>query len=165
MPQHYTIPRVDTPKLAIRTLDAVKKYVGKPLGPTEWVTIDQERIDGFAEVTGDHQWIHVDVARASRDSPWKTTIAHGYLTLAMTPDLLAQILSIEGWSTAVNTGLDKLRFSTPVPVGSRVRLKASIKDARSVPKGGVRVTFAVRFEVEGASKPALLANVNYVYFP
>jgi len=156
---------VDTPKLSIPTLDAVKEYVGKPLGPTEWTMVDQARIDGFAEVTGDHQWIHVDVARADRESPWKTTIAHGYLTLAMTPDLLSQILSIKGWTTAVNTGLDKLRFSAPVPAGSRVRLKASIKDTRNIPKGGVRVTFALRFEVEGASKPALLANVNYVYFP
>jgi len=156
---------VSVPKISIPSLEAVKDYVGRPLGPTEWATIGQERIASFAEVTGDHQWIHVDVERASRESPWKTTIAHGYLTLAMAPDLLAQILSIDGWHTAVNTGLDKLRFSTPVTAGSRVRLKAEIKDARDIPKGGVRVTFAVRIEVEGASKPALLANVNYVYFP
>ena len=153
------------PKIVIPCLGVVKDYVGQPLGPTEWITIDQDRIDGFAKVTGDLQWIHVDVDRASRESPWKTTIAHGYLTLAMTPNLLARILTIEGWSTAVNTGLDKLRLSAPVPAGSRVRMKAEIKDARDVPNGGVRVTFAVRFEVEGASKPALLANVNYVYFP
>jgi len=156
---------VGTPKIVIPCLEVLKDYVGQPLGPTEWITIDQDRIDGFAEVTGDLQWIHVDVDRASRESPWKTTIAHGYLTLAMTPNLLAQILAIEGWGTAVNTGLDKLRLSAPVPAGSRVRMKAVIKDARDVPNGGIRVTFAVRFEVEGASKPALLANVNYVYFP
>ena len=153
------------PKTSIPSLEAVKDYVGRPLGPTEWITIGQSRIDGFAELTGDRQWIHIDVERASRESPWKTTIAHGYLTLAMTPDLLEQILHIDGWNTAVNSGLDKLRFSAPVPAGSRVRMKAEIKDARDVPKGGVRITFAVRFEVEGASKPALLANVNYVYFP
>ena len=156
---------MSSPKTAIPSLEAVKDYVGRPLGPTEWIKIDQSRIDGFAELTGDRQWIHIDVERASRESPWKTTIAHGYLTLAMTPDLLEQILSIDGWNTAVNSGLDKLRFSAPVPAGSRVRMKAEIKDARDVPKGGVRITFAVRFEVEGASKPALLANVNYVYFP
>jgi acyl dehydratase len=156
---------VSVPKISIPSLEALKDYVGQPLGPSEWTTIDQDRIAGFADVTGDHQWIHVDVERASRESPWKATIAHGYLTLAMTPDLLGQILSIEGWKTAVNTGLDRLRFSTPVPAGSRVRMKAEIKDTRDLPAGGVRVTFAVRFEVEGAPKPALLANVNYVYFP
>ena len=145
--------------------EELKGAVGKSLGVSEWLEIDQKRIDLFAEATGDHQWIHVDVDRASRESPWKTTIAHGYLTLAMTPNLLAQILAIEGWGTAVNTGLDKLRLSAPVPAGSRVRMKAVIKDARDVPNGGIRVTFAVRFEVEGASKPALLANVNYVYYP
>ena len=125
----------------------------------------KERIDAFAHATGDRQWIHCDVERASRESPWKTTIAHGYLTLALTPDLLAQILAIIGWRTAVNTGLDKLRFSSPVPSGSRVRLSASIKDTRDLARNGLRVTFAVRIDVEGSSKPALLANVNYAYFP
>ena len=152
-------------QLVIPSLAAVKDYVGVRLGPTDWVTITQQQIDGFAEVTGDRQWIHVDVERASRESPWKTTIAHGYLTLSMAPDLLAQVLAIRGWKTAVNTGLDKLRLSSPVPAGSRVRLSAQIKDARDLPRDGVRITFAIRFDVEGSSKPALLANVNYVYFP
>jgi acyl dehydratase len=152
-------------RLVIPTLAEVKQHVGKSLGPTEWIPITQERINGFAEVTGDHQWIHVDVERASRESPWKTTIAHGYLTLSMVPDLLARILAIGGWKSAVNTGLDKLRLTAPVPSGSRVRMKAEIKDARDVPRGGLRVTFAIRFDVEGSTKPALLGNVNYVYFP
>jgi len=156
---------VATEKLTIPSLAAVKDYIGMPLGPSEWVTITQERIDAFAHATGDRQWIHCDVERASRESPWKTTIAHGYLTLALTPDLLAQILAIIGWRAAVNTGLDKLRFSSPVPSGSRVRLSASIKDTRDLARNGLRVTFAVRIDVEGSSKPALLANVNYAYFP
>lgn len=152
-------------KYSIPNLGAVKEHIGTELGATEWIAIDQARIDAFAEVTNDHQWIHCDVERASRESPWKTTIAHGYLTLSLVPDLLSQLVEIGGWETAVNTGLDKCRFSAPVPAGSRVRMKASIKDARDLPHDGVRITFGVRLEVEGAAKPALLASVNYAYFP
>jgi acyl dehydratase len=152
-------------RTVIPELAALKDYIDVPLGPSEWVTISQERIDAFADATGDHQWIHVDVERASREAPWKTTIAHGYLSLSMTPDLLAQIVAIGGWKTAVNTGLDKLRLSSPIPAGSRIRMRAKIKDARDLAGGGVRVVFAIRLEVEGATKPAMLANVNYAYFP
>jgi acyl dehydratase len=152
-------------RVVIPSLAAVKDHLGKPLGPSEWVTIGQDRINAFADATDDHQWIHVDPERASRESPWKTTIAHGYLTLALMPHLLIQVLAIGGWRTAVNTGLDKLRLSAPVPAGSRVRLRAEIKDTRDLPNDGLRVTFAVRVEVEGANKPALLANINFAYFP
>ena len=152
-------------RVVIPSLDRVKDHVGKPLGPSEWITVGQDRINAFADATGDHQWIHVDPERAGRDSPWKTTIAHGYLTLALTPHLLSQVIAIGGWHTAVNTGLDKLRLSSPVSAGSRVRLSAQIKDTRSLPNDGLRVTFAVRVEVEGATKPALLANINFAYLP
>ena len=152
-------------RVVIPSLAAVKDHLGKPLGPSEWVTIGQDRINAFADATDDHQWIHVDPERASRESPWKTTIAHGYLTLALMPHLLIQVLAIGGWRTAVNTGLDKLRLSAPVPAGSRVRLRAEIKDTRDLPNDGLRVTFAVRVEVEGSNKPALLANINFAYFP
>lgn len=152
-------------RVVIPSLDRVKDHVGKPLGPSEWITVGQDRINAFADATGDHQWIHVDPERAGRDSPWKTTIAHGYLTLALTPHLLSQVVAIGGWHTAVNTGLDKLRLSSPVSAGSRVRLSAQIKDTRSLPNDGLRVTFAVRVEVEGATKPALLANINFAYLP
>jgi acyl dehydratase len=152
-------------KTVISSLAALKDSVGLCLGPTDWVLVSQERIDAFAEVTGDTQWIHVDPQRAGRESPWKTTIAHGYLTLSLVPHLLGRILWIEGVGSAVNTGLDRLRLSAPVPSGSRVRLHAEIKDARNMPRGGVRVTFAIRFEVEGGAKPAMTANVTYVYFP
>jgi acyl dehydratase len=144
---------------------AASGFVGTALGPSEWLTVGQERIDAFAEVTGDRQWIHCDVERARRESPWKSTIAHGYLSLALVPALLASLVEIRGASSAVNTGLDKLRLSAPVPAGSRVRLRAEIKDARPLPRDGARITFAVRLEVEGSSKPALLASVNYAYFP
>lgn len=147
------------------SIAATKYYVGTQLGPTEWVTVTQERIDLFAEATGDRQWIHCDVDRAQRESPWKSTIAHGYLTLSLVPDLLPRLIVLIGWKTAINTGVDKCRLSAPVPSGSRVRMSAELKNSRSMPGGGVRLTFGVRFEVEGNAKPALIADVNYVYFP
>jgi acyl dehydratase len=155
---------VDLP-VVIPSLAAVKFWVQTPLGVSEWLTVDQERIDRFAEATGDRQWIHVDVERARRESPWKQTIAHGYLTLALIPELLSRRVVILGVRTAVNTGVDKLRFSTPVLAGSRVRLRAEIKDVREVPGGALRVTFSVRVEVEDVAKPALIANVSYLYHP
>ena len=151
--------------LKIPSLAAVKDYAGTSLGPSEWLSISQERIDTFANATDDHQWIHCDIERAGRESPYEATIAHGYLTLSLAPGLLAQIISIDGWETAVNTGLEKLRFCSPVPSGARVRLLGEIKDTRDLPNGGVRVTFAVRIEVEGAQRPALRANVVYIYLP
>ena len=150
--------------VVIPSLAAVKYWVETPLGETDWVPVEQVRIDRFAEATDDRQWIHVDVERARRESLWKQTIAHGYLTLSMIPELLARLVFIVGVKTAINTGIDKLRFSAPVLSGSRVRLKATIKDAREMP-GALRISFAVRVEVEGGSKPALLANVNYLYYP
>ncbi len=158
-------PGVAGAKTVIPSVDAVHDFVGQTLGPSDWVPISQERIDLFADATDDHQWIHTDPERASRDTVWKTTIAHGYLTLGLTPYLLGQVLEIRNCTSAVNTGLEKARLAAPVPAGSRVRLRAEIRDARNVPNGGVRASFAVRIEVEGSSKPALLANVNYVYFP
>jgi acyl dehydratase len=150
--------------VVIPGLAAVKFWQGTPLGETDWFPVLQERIDRFAEATDDRQWIHVDVERARRESIWKQTIAHGYLTMSLIPELLGRLVFIVGVKTAINTGIDKLRFSAPVLSGSRVRLKATIKDVREV-TGAVRISFAVRVDVEGASKPALLANVNYLYYP
>jgi acyl dehydratase len=151
--------------VVIPSLAAVKYWVQTPLGVSEWVTVDQERIDRFAAATNDRQWIHVDVERARLESPWKQTIAHGYLTLALVPDLLSRRVVILGVKTAINTGVDKLRFSAPVLAGSRVRLHAQIKDAREVPGSGLRVAFLVRVEVEGGARHALMANVSYLYHP
>jgi acyl dehydratase len=148
----------------IRGLAALKDYVGVELGVSDWIPITQERIDAFANATDDHQWIHSDVARARRESPWKETIAHGYLTLSLTPALLRQILTVEGSTTAVNTGIEKMRLSNPVLAGSRVRLSAMIKHARDLPRGGMRVVIHVNLEVEGSSKPACTADVIYLYF-
>lgn len=148
----------------IPDLGAVRDFAGKELGPSEWVTVDQARIDAFAAVTGDRQWIHCDVERARADSPWGSTVAHGYLSLALVPALLAEVLEIRGVRSVVNTGLDKLRLTAPVLAGARVRLRASIRSVRALPREGARVQFAVRLEVEGSAKPALLASVNYAYF-
>ena len=149
----------------IRSLAKVKDYVGVDLGVSGWIQITQERIDAFANTTDDHQWIHSDVERARRESPWKETIAHGYLTLSLAPALLRQILTIEGSTTAVNTGIEKMRLSSPVLAGSRIRLSAMIKHARDLPRGGVRAVIHVNLEVEGFSKPACAADVIYLYFP
>ncbi len=156
-------PEVAEHKTIIPSVEAIPAYVGRKLGPSDWVLVSQERIDAFADATDDHQWIHTDPERASRESRWKSTIAHGYLTLALTPHLLGHIFGVAGCTSAVNTGLEKLRLAAPVPAGSRVRMRAEIRDARKMPQGSMRVSFGIRIEVEGSAKPALIARVNYVY--
>ena len=148
----------------IKSVADLGDYVDVELGVSDWVEITQDRIDAFADATGDHQWIHCDPPRANRESPYGGTIAHGYLTISLGPALLGQIVTIEDMKTAVNTGSDKVRLSAPVPAGAKIRMSARIKDARDLPTGGVRVTLALRFEIEGVAKPACLATVNYVYF-
>ena len=145
--------------------DSLLGRAGEKLGPSDWFEVTQQRIDAFAAATEDHQWIHVDPERAAVESPWKTTIAHGYLTLSLVPHLLDRILRVEACSRAVNTGLDRLRLATPVPAGAHLRLLAEIKDARRLPGEGVRLALTLRMEVQGEAKPALLATANYVYFP
>jgi acyl dehydratase len=139
--------------------------VGKPLGPSDWEEVTQERIQLFAEATGDHQWIHVDPERARRESPFGAPVAHGFLTLSLVPTLLARILRVEGADTIFNTGVERMRLSTPVPAGSRVRMRAEIKHARDMPRGGVHATLALEIEVEGVAKPACRGEVTLVYPP
>ena len=129
------------------------------------MTVTQEQIDAFAEATGDHQWIHVDVERAQRESPFKQTIAHGYLTLSLVPVLIGQIGRIEGCRTTINVGFDKVRLKQPVPAGGRVRMSAKIKGIRDVPGGGKRVVWSLVFEVEGSEKKACIADAIAMYFP
>jgi len=136
---------------------------GTDLGASDWLTIDQTRIDGFAHVTGDHQWIHVDPVRA-KDSPFGTTIAHGYLTLSLTNLFLPQILSIEHFSSGLNVGLDRLRFVAPVPVGSRVRGRGEIVKVEEI-KGAIQSVVRVTVEIEGQEKPACVADTVSRYFP
>ncbi len=140
------------------------QLVGRELGPSEWVTVHQGTIDKFADATGDHQWIHVDVERARREMPGGTTIAHGYLTLSLVPRLAATLLQVTKRSRGVNYGSNKVRFTGPVPAGSRVRLRQRIVNAEEVPGNGVRMTSEMTVEVEGQERPALVAELIGVQY-
>ena len=141
---------------------AVAARVGDALGRSRWVTIEQDRVDLFADATGDHQWIHVDVERATAESPFGGPIAHGYLTLSLVPALLDEVVRVERCAAGVTDGVEKVRFPAPVPVGSRARLAVTLAAATEVP-GGVRATYDCTVEVEGAAKPACVARVVYRY--
>jgi acyl dehydratase len=142
-----------TPQTVFESLDEVRAAVGRHLGWSDWLTIDQARVDLFAEATGDHQWIHVDPERAARESPFGGPIAHGYLTLALSNLFLPQIVEVRGVSAGVNYGTGRVRFPAPVPVGSRVRAGAELTAVDEVP-GGVQTTMTITVEVDGAAKPA-----------
>jgi len=137
---------------------------GTELGVSDWLTIDQERIDGFAQVTGDHQWIHVDPVRA-KSGPFGTTIAHGYLTLSLVNLFLPQILEVRGFSAGVNVGVDNLRFLSPVPVGSRIRGKGQIVKVETVKAGAIQSVVRITVEIEGKEKPACVVDTISRYFP
>ena len=143
----------------------MKKLIGEDMGVSEWVTIDQATIDKFAEATGDHQWIHVDVERSKKEMPGGKTIAHGFLTLSLVPRLSANIWKIERRSRGVNYGLNKLRFTAPVPVGSKVRLRQKLLAADDVKDSGVRLTFENTIEIEGATQPALISEGLSIVYP
>ncbi|MDO3649447.1 MaoC family dehydratase [Nocardia mangyaensis] len=136
--------------------EALRAAVGTELGPSDWITIDQQRIDRFAEATGDHQWIHVDPERAA-DGPYGTTIAHGFLTLSLMVPITQQLMTVSAASAAINYGLDKVRFLTPVPVGSRIRGRITLTEVTEVP-GGVQAHRLVTIELEGAERPACVAD-------
>ena len=144
--------------LKIPTPKDVFQHIGKELGPSEWVTVTQEMIDKFAEATGDHQWIHVDVERAKRELPGGKTIAHGYLTLSLLPRMMPELLKVTKRSRGVNYGSNKVRFVSPVPAGARVRLRSTIKNVEPVEGNGVRITFEAVIEVEGQQRPAMVAE-------
>lgn len=143
--------------------DELKAAVGEPLGHSDWLEIDQKRIDLFAEATGDHQWIHVDPERAA-SGPFGTTIAHGYLTLSLLPLFVPQVVRVENVKMGVNYGTNKVRFPAPVPVGSRLRAAVTLTDVTEA-GGGVQVTTAVTVEREGGDKPVCVAeSVARYYF-
>lgn len=147
----------------IKSVEDAKALEGQEIGLSDWAVIDQTRIDQFAEATADHQWIHVDTERAAREMPNGKTIAHGYLTIALIPALTAKFVQVEGVSRAINYGLNKVRFYTPVPSGSRVRARAKVLAARRR-AGALLLTSEVRIEVEGANKPACVAETLGMYF-
>lgn len=136
---------------------------GSALGPTEWLVIEQDRVNGFAEVTGDHQWIHVDVERA-KDGPFGGTIAHGYLTMSLINYFLPQLIEVRGFAHAVNVGVDRLRFLAPVKVGARIRGVGEIVSVEEI-KGAIQSVVRVTVEIEGSEKPACVVDTISRYFP
>ena len=139
------------------------KHVGETLGPSPWVTVDQPTIDKFADATGDHQWIHVDPARAERELPWGKTIAHGYLTLALIPRLMRDLIDVK-YRHALNYGSNKVRFTGMVPSGSRVCLYQTIKAVEPEKNDGYRMTSECKMMVEGHDRPALIAEVMGIFY-
>ena len=143
-------------------VDDLKARVGQHIGHSDWMEITQDRVDRFADATDDHQWIHVDPERA-RQGPFGGTIAHGYLTLSLLPMLLGQTVKVSGFSMGINYGLNKLRFPSPVPVGSKLRVGAKLATLEDV-TGGMQLTYECTFEVEGNEKPAAVAEVLTRYY-
>ena len=138
-------------------------YKGQQIGVSDWYTVTQEQIDKFADATGDHQWIHVDVERAKKEMPGGKTIAHGWLTLSLVPRLASTLYRVERRSRGINYGANRVRFTGMVPAGSRIRLHLKIKEVESV-EGGVRITSESTMEIEGGSRPVLVAETIGMVF-
>ena len=143
----------------ITGVDGLKAAIGEHLGYSEYFDVSQERVNQFAEATGDHQWIHVDVERA-KSGPFGGPIAHGYLTLSLGPMLYPTVVRIEGFSMGVNYGANKIRFPSPVPVGSKIRLGVKLLEVEEI-ANGVQMTMEFTFECEGASKPSCVAEIIF----
>jgi acyl dehydratase len=137
--------------------DDLPRLVGQELGASDWIGVDQARIDAFAAATGDHQWIHVDAPRAAR-GPYGTTVAHGYLTLSLVPALAAAAFEIEGSRMGVNYGLNRVRFPAPVPAGSRLRARFALAACEAV-EGGLQLTMDATIEREGGDRPVCVAQL------
>ena len=149
-------------KLIINSFEELSQYVGKELGVSDYLTITQEQINQFADATHDHQWIHIDVERAQTESPYKSTIAHGYLNLSLLPYLWAQIVEVNNSKLTVNYGIENLRFNQPVLVGSEVRVRAkllSVVNLRGITKSEIKAIM----EIKGNKKPALETTVVFLY--
>jgi acyl dehydratase len=142
--------------LTISGIDELRAKVGEELGVSEWHEVTQEAIDAFADATGDHQWIHVDPERAAQ-TPWGSTIAHGLYTLSIGPKFTFDMFTIEGFAFGLNYGYNKVRFPAPLPVDSRVRMRATLSSVDDVP-GGVQLTITQTFEREGEQKPVCVAE-------
>jgi acyl dehydratase len=140
------------------------QHVGETLGPSEWLTVTQEVIDKFADATGDHQWIHVDVERAKKELPGGKTIAHGYLTLSLLPRLAPTLMKVEKRRRGVNYGSNRVRFTAPVPAGARIRLKQRLVKVEPVEDNGLRITSEMTMEVEGNTRPAMVAETLSIVY-
>ena len=148
----------------VHGIAGLKELVGQHLGYSEYLDITQERVNTFADATGDHQWIHVDPERAAKESPFGGPIAHGYLTLSLGPALMPSIMTVTGMKMGVNYGAGKIRFPSPVPVGSRLRLGAKLDSLEDLPNNGAQVTMTCTFEVEDAPKPSCVAEIIFRYY-
>ncbi len=146
-----------------RGLEGLKALAGKDLGSSGWLEITQDRVNTFADATGDHQWIHVDVERA-KSGPFGGTIAHGYLTMSLVIPLFAELLDVQDVKVGVNYGLEKVRFPSPVPVGSRIRLNARVHSVEDVAGNGVQTQFDFTVDVDGLDKPACIAQALYRHY-
>jgi acyl dehydratase len=153
--------------MPVRTIEGIEELrglVGQEVASSDWFEVTQSRINDFADATEDHQWIHIDAARAATDSPFKTTIAHGFLTLSLLPHLAAQAFSVSGnWRMGINYGLNRLRFVSPVPSGARLRARFTLQAVEDIPDG-VQLTWAVTAETEGSQKPSLVAEWLVRYY-
>jgi acyl dehydratase len=144
--------------MEIASLAELKKLQGSPLPPSEWMTVTQDMINSFADATRDFQWIHTDPERARNESPFKTPIAHGFMSVALLSALIEEVVKVKSASMGVNYGLNKVRFPQPVPVNSQLRLLSSILSIEDAGRGGAKITWACTVEIKGAAKPACVAE-------
>lgn len=150
-------------KLVVNSYDEFASHLDEQLGISEWLLVDQDRINKFADATLDHQWIHVDAERAKAESPYKSTIAHGYLTLSLLPYMWNQIIEVNNLKMMVNYGMDKMRFGKPVITGSKVRLVTKL-DAIENLRGICKTQIGFKIEIEGEKKPALEGEATFLYY-
>lgn len=148
----------------VATLAELKSLEGTELGTSSWIEVAQPRIDTFADATDDHQWIHVDPERAKAHSPFGGPIAHGYLTLSLIIPMWEEVLVVDDVTTKINYGLNKVRFTNPVPAGGRVRLSATLKSYEELPNGGAQLTVDAKIELEGSERPAVVVEALYRMF-
>jgi len=152
------------PQTTFKSREDIISKVGEKLGTSDWVEVTQDRINLFADATDDHQWIHVDVEKA-KQGPFGGPIAHGFLTLSLGPSLMKDVVAVEGAKMGINYGLNKVRFTNPVPVGSKVRMHVTLSEAKEVEPNGIQSTYDIEFEIEGQEKPACVAQwISRTYF-
>ena len=144
--------------------DEIKSAVGTEVGVSDWIEITQDRINRFAEATCDEQWIHVDQERAKMELPGGTTIAHGLLSLALTPMFVRSVMGLKGLKNTLNYGADRIRYLAPVPAGSRLRGRVSIAEAEEAPANGLRVNYRIAIEIEGGPRPACVAELIALHY-
>lgn len=149
--------------LEINSYEEFAAHLGEEIGTSEWLTVDQDRINQFADATLDHQWIHVDVERAKAESPYKSTIVHGYLTLSLLPYFWNQIIKVNNLKMLVNYGMDKMRFGQAVPVGSRLRMVTKLHEIANL-RGICKASIAFKIEIESQRKPALEGIATFLYY-